>query len=390
MKKKKIAILTSTRAEYGLLSNLMHAIDNDDELELQVIVTGAHLSPEFGLTYRFIEEDGFNITAKVEMLMSSDTAIGITKSMGLCLISASEVLHRCLPDLLLLLGDRYETLAVATAALMQKIPIAHLHGGELSEGAIDDAIRHAITKLSHLHFVAADAYRKRVVQLGENPDNVFNVGAPGLERIHNMSLLNLNELQKKINFQLDGPLNFLLTYHPATLAIDEDTEILTNLFASLDQFPEAKMIITLANADETGRSINRKMTEYAARHPDRAKVFVTLGDLNYLSLLQFVDIVIGNSSSGIVEVPYFHKPSINIGNRQTKRLRASTIIDCSGHGDSIVNAIKKALSPDFQAGLSHPTLQYKQDKTVEKITTIIKQTDLNKLMMKQFYDVSML
>lgn len=387
MKRKKIAVLTSTRAEYGLLSNLMHAIHNDAELELQVIVTGMHLSPEFGLTYRFIEEDGFKITAKIEMLMSSDTAIGITKSMGLCLISASEALHRCAPDLLVLLGDRYETLAVAQAALVQKIPIAHLHGGELSEGAIDDAIRHAITKLSHLHFVAADAYRQRVIQLGENPAMVFNVGAPGLERIKKMSLLDLNELQKKIDFKL-GQLNFLLTYHPVTLAIEEDTDILNNLFAALDQFPEAKIIITLANADEAGRSVNRKMAEYVARHPDRVKAFITLGDLNYLSLLQFVDVVIGNSSSGIVEAPYFHKPTVNIGHRQTKRLRASTIIDCSGHGDTIVNAIKKALSHDFQAGLSHPALPYQPDATVEKMTTIIKKADFKKLMIKQFYDVS--
>lgn len=386
--KKKVAVVTSTRAEYGLLANVMRAIRADDDLELQVIVTGMHLSPEFGLTYRFIEEDGFTITAKVEMLMSSDTAVGITKSMGLCLISVSEVLYECAPDLLLLLGDRFETLAVAQAALMQKIPVAHLHGGELSEGAIDDAIRHAITKLSHLHFVAAEAYRKRVIQLGENPDTVFTVGAPGLERIRKMSLLNLKALQQSIDFEL-GELNFLVTYHPATLTNTHDSEILDNLFASLNQFPQAKIIITLANADEAGRAINQKMTEYVASQSERAKAYITLGDLNYISLLQFVDVVIGNSSSGIVEAPYFRKPTINIGNRQAKRLRASTIIDCSGLSDSIVSGIKKALSKDFKVKLSNPTLQYLPDETTAKITKIIKQTDLKKLIFKQFHDVSM-
>lgn len=383
---KKIAVVSSTRAEYGLLSKLMQRIRDDDELELQVIVTGMHLSPEFGFTYRYIEEDGFDITAKVEMLMSSDTKTGMVKSMGVCLISLSEIFQQTSPDLLILLGDRYETLAVAMAALIQKIPVAHIHGGELSTGALDDAMRHAITKLSHLHFVATEPYRQRVIQLGENPETVFMVGAPGLERIDPSSFIDLKQLQKNIHFEL-GNQNFLLTFHPATLAVEESLTILQNIFASFDHFKEAKILITFANADEKGRAINQAITEYVEKHHQRAKAFVSLGDVNYLSLLQYVDVVIGNSSSGIIEVPYFGKPTVNIGERQAHRLRASSIIDCDGQGESIINAINKAVSLDFKKELAQPYLPYHRDRTAEKITHILKQLDFKKLIYKKFYDL---
>jgi len=386
--KRKIAIITGTRAEYGLLYWLMREIQNDPDLELQIIATAMHLSPEFGLTYRLIENDGFTINAKIEMLLSSDTAVGIVKSMGLCLISMADTLHQLSPDILVLLGDRFESLAVAQAALVQKIPIAHIHGGELSEGAIDDAIRHSITKMSHLHFVAAEPYRKRVIQLGENPENVFNVGAPGLERICKMKLLSKNELQNQLHFSLSS-LNFLVTYHPATLEINENNQVLHALFEALDYFPEAKIIFTKANADEAGRSINKKIDDYVSRHSKRAAAFVTLGELNYLSLLQYVDAVIGNSSSGLIEAPYFHIPTINIGNRQENRLRASTIIDCSGQTQPIIKAIKKALSAKFKKSLKHVTSSYAQDNTSSKIKNIIKNSDLKKLILKHFYEVNM-
>jgi len=261
LQKRKIAIVTGTRAEYGLLYWLMREIKADPDLELQVIATCMHLSPEFGFTYRFIEEDGFSIDAKVEMLLSSDTAIGTAKSIGLCIISFADTLHRLAPDVVVLLGDRFESLAVAQAALVQKIPLAHIHGGELSEGAIDDAIRHSITKMAHLHFVAADPYQKRIIQMGENPENVFNFGAPGLERIARMKLLDRHTLEKNIQFQF-GEANFLVTYLPATITIEENATALSALFKALDAFPQAKIIFTKANADEAGRFVNAKIDEY--------------------------------------------------------------------------------------------------------------------------------
>src|SRR3990167_2599932 len=315
----KIAIVTGTRAEYGLLFCLMKEIQNDPEIELQLIVTGTNLSPEFGSTYQLIEADGFKIDAKVEMLLSTDSAVGITKSVGLGIIGFSDTLQKLSPNILILLGDRFEILAAAQAALIQKIPLAHIHGGELSEGAIDDAIRHCITKMSHLHFVATETYRKRVIQLGEHPERVFNVGAPGLERIANAKLLDRHELEEKLNIQL-GTQNFLITYHPATINPSENEPALTALFSALDHFPRAKLIFTKANSDEMGRLINLQIDQYVLKNNHRAASYITLGDINYLSLLQFVDAVIGNSSSGLIEVPYFHKPTINIGNRQLNRV----------------------------------------------------------------------
>ncbi|EKD71482.1 MAG: UDP-N-acetyl-D-glucosamine 2-epimerase, UDP-hydrolysing [uncultured bacterium] len=388
IKKRKIAVVTGARAEYGLLHWLMREIQEDPELELQVIATGMHLSPEFGLTYQFIEADGFTIDAKVEMLLSSDTAIGTAKSIGLGIIGFTDALAKLIPDMIVLLGDRFEALAVAQAALVQKIPLAHIHGGELSEGAIDDAIRHSITKMSHLHFVAAEPYRKRVIQLGENPERVFNVGAPGLERIERTKLLKRKEWEKKVGFSL-GKINFLVTYLPSTLDTKDDIITLEALFNALDKFPEAKIIFTKANSDELGRLINAKIDEYVSHNAKRAASYVTLGDLNYLSLLQFVDVVIGNSSSGLIEVPYFKKPTINIGNRQSNRLRASSVIDCSGNKNEIVDAIKKALSNEFKKTLENTISSYDQDKTANKIKTIIKNIDLEKILIKRFNDLSM-
>jgi len=384
-KKRKIAVVTGTRAEYGLLYWLMYEIKQDPDLELQVIVTGMHLSPEFGLTYKFVEKDGFKIDAKIEMLLSSDTATGVAKSIGLGIISFTDAFTKLSPDIIVLLGDRFEALAVAQAALVQRIPLAHIHGGELSEGAVDDAMRHAITKMSHLHFVAAEPYRKRVIQLGEDPRRVFNVGAPGLEHIKRRKLLGRKELEEEIGFQL-GKTNFLVTYHPVTLNIKETDKELKNLFLALDQFREAKIIFTKSNSDAAGRLINSKIDEYVSCHLNRATSFVTLGSLNYLSLLQFMDSVIGNSSSGLIEVPYFKKPTVNIGSRQANRLRTSSIIDCVGDENSIVAAIKKAMSNKFKKRIKNVISLYGQDKTSNKIKTIIKKVDLQKILIKNFND----
>ncbi len=386
--KRKIAVVTGTRAEYGLLYWLMSEIKDDPELELQIIVTGMHLSPEFGLTYKYIEQDGFRIDAKVEMLMASDTAVGIAKSMGLGLIGFADTFAILSPDVVVLLGDRFETLTVAQAALVHRIPLAHIHGGELSEGALDDSIRHAVTKMSSLHFVAAESYQKRVIQLGENPKAVFNTGSPGLERITRNKLLSREEWEDKTKIEF-GNLNFLITYHPETLDINETSKTLKALFAALDHFPESKLIFTKANADEAGRYINFQIDEYVARNKDRAVSVVTLGDLNYLSALQFVDIVIGNSSSGLIEVPYFKKPTINIGNRQSNRLKASSVIDCKGETDAITGAINKALSMEFKVVLESTVSLYTQDSTANKIKTIIKNVDLNDVLKKRFYDLQL-
>lgn len=385
-KKRKIAVVTGTRAEYGLLYWLMREIEEDPELELQIVVTGMHLSPEFGLTYKFIEQDGFKIDAKVEMLLSSDSAIGTAKSIGLAIIGFTDAFVRLSPEMIVILGDRFEVLAAAQAALVQKIPLAHIHGGELSEGAIDDAIRHSITKMSHLHFVAAEPYRKRVIQLGENPEKVFNVGTPGLERITKATLLNRDQLEKRIDFSF-GKLNFLVTYLPATLEIQENAAVLQALFDALNHFPDTKIIFTKANADEAGRFINSQIDEYVSRNKNRAISFTTLGDLNYLSLLQFVDVVMGNSSSGLIEVPFFKKPTINIGNRQANRLRASSVIDCQGNLASITAAIKQVLSQNFKQSLRNIISPYTQDKTANKIKTIIKNADLKKIVIKRFHDL---
>ncbi len=383
---RKIAVVTGSRAEYGLLYWLMKAIQADPDLELQVIATGMHLSPEFGLTYQLIEADGFDIHAKVEMLLSSDTAVGTAKSIGLGVIGFSDAFARLAPDIIFLLGDRFEALAVAQVALVQKIPLAHIHGGELSEGAIDDAIRHAITKMAHLHFVAAEPYRKRVLQLGERPESVFNVGAPGLERIKKKKLFSREVLEQSINAKL-GSITFVITYLPATLNIYENATVLQSLFEALDRFPEATLIFSKANADEAGRFVNSRVDEYVLRNAHRATSYATLGDLNYLSLLQFADVVIGNSSSGLIEVPYFKKPTVNIGHRQQGRLRASSVIDCQGDAQDITFAIEKALSPDFQQALRNTDSPYMQDDTASKIISIIKSSDMSKIILKKFNDL---
>jgi UDP-hydrolysing UDP-N-acetyl-D-glucosamine 2-epimerase len=384
--KRKIAVITGSRAEYGLLYLIMKQIQQDPDLELQVIVTCMHLSPEFGLTYRFIEADGFEIAAKIEMLVSSDTAAGIAKSMGLGLISVTDALHRLNPDLIVLLGDRFETLSVAQAALVQRIPLAHVHGGELSEGAMDDSIRHAITKMSHLHFVAAEAYRKRVIQLGEHPATVFNFGAPGLEHMSKTPLHSRAHMETLLQRKL-GKQIFLVTYHPVTLALETTLSGLQNLFASLDKFPEAQVIFTKANADESGRIINQKIEEYAVLRPERVSAYASLGNVNYLSLMQYADVLIGNSSSAIIEAPFFRKPTVNIGSRQNKRLHAETIISCSESEAAITNAISQALSVEFQQSLANAKQFYTKDDTASKVVNQLKTVDLDKIIVKQFYDM---
>ncbi len=385
---RKICVVTGSRAEYGLLCWLMKEIKDDRELDLQIIATGTHLSPEFGLTYKIIEEDGFVIDEKVEMLLSSDTPVGVAKSIGLATIGFAGALDRLKPDILVLLGDRYEILAAAQAALVARIPVAHLHGGESTEGAIDEAVRHSVTKMAHLHFVAAEPYKKRVIQLGEDPDKIFVFGTPGLDSIKKIKLLSRDEFENAINFKL-GKLNFLVTYHPVTLFSRLNHErAMKEIFKALDCFPDAKAIFTKPNSDTGGRIIALLIDEFVSRRPDKYVAFVSLGQLNYLSALKHIDVVIGNSSSGLIEAPAMKKPAVNLGVRQRGRLRASSVIDCAESCESIVMGVEKALSSDFQTKLDEVVSPYGVGDASHRIKELLKKISLEDILLKKFHDLS--
>jgi UDP-hydrolysing UDP-N-acetyl-D-glucosamine 2-epimerase len=325
---KKICVITGSRAEYGLLKGLMKSIHQDPEIVLQLICTNMHLSPEFGLTYKEIEADGFTIDRKVEMLLSSDTSSGTAKSMGLASIGFADAFAELKPDMLILLGDRYEILAAASVALVFNIPIAHIHGGEITEGAYDNSIRHAVTKMSNLHFTSTEEYLKRVLQLGEQAQTVFNVGALGVENITNIKLLNREEFENSIGFKLRSQ-NLMVTFHPVTLDNESSLQQFDNLLQALNYFPEVGLILTYPNSDSDGREIIKRLKVFVKDNNDRAVIFESLGQLRYFSAMQYVNAVVGNSSSGIIEVPSFNIPTLNIGNRQSGRIAASSVINCS-------------------------------------------------------------
>lgn len=386
MKKRKICVVTGTRAEYGLLYWLLKEIQDDPKLELQLIVTGMHLSPEFGLTYQVIEEDGFQINEKIEMLLSSDSPVGVAKSLGLGTIGFAESLERLKPDILVLLGDRFEALAAAQAALILKIPVAHISGGEQSEGAIDELIRHALTKMAHFHFVAGDPYRKRVIQMGEHPDRVMNFGAPALDYLSRMDFLELSDLEKQLGF-LFGPTTFLVTYHPATLDDLDSGTAAEAVFSAIDNFPAAKVLITKPNADAGGRKIMKVIDAYVAKNPNRAAVYPSLGQQRYLSALKHCSVVIGNSSSGIWEAPPLRTATVNVGHRQDGRLKADSIIDCEENVESITAAIRKALSEEFQQTLRLVEPIHGFGNSSERIKDYLKSVDLDEVKPKRFYDL---
>lgn len=384
---KKICIVTGTRAEYGLLKPIIDKVYRSGELELQLVVTGAHLSPEFGMTYREIEDDGYPICSKIEMLLSSDTSVGITKSMGVALIGFADFFGNHKPDMVIILGDRYEMLACASAALAAKIPIAHIGGGEKTEGAIDEAIRHSITKMSLLHFTATDEYRNRVIQLGEQPDMVYNVGALGVENIRNIKLLRKEELERQINFRFSAP-TIMITYHPVTMEMMTSREQFANLLTAIDHHKDISIIFTKANADMDGRIINRMIDEYVEKNSDRCVVYTSLGQLKYLSALQFCDAVAGNSSSGLIEVPSFGIPTIDIGDRQRGRVAARSVIHCGYGVSEIDKALQTALSVEFRSKLREVRNPYEKEGTSCQITEIIKNTFHNGIeMKKKFYDI---
>jgi UDP-N-acetylglucosamine 2-epimerase (non-hydrolysing)/GDP/UDP-N,N'-diacetylbacillosamine 2-epimerase (hydrolysing) len=361
----------------------MKEIQSDPDLELQVIATCMHLSPEFGLTYRTIEEDGFRIDDRVEMLLSSDTAVGVTKSMGLGMIGFADAFNHLRPDIVVVLGDRFEILAAASAAMMARLPLAHISGGEITRGAIDDSIRHAITKMATYHFPAAEVYRERIIRMGEQPANVKNFGCTGLDNLHRLPLLSRENLEKELNFSLAHP-TFLVTYHPATLGSLQPEQALTELLQALDRFPNARVIFTKPNADAGGRLLAQMIDGFGAARPDRVLVVTSLGQVRYLSAMMHCDVVIGNSSSGIVEAPALKKATVNIGDRQDGRLKASSVIDCPEETEAIVSAIKLALSSEFQDLTAKTESLYDDCNASGRIVAFLKQANLSEP--KRFYD----
>lgn len=381
MKKRKICVVTGTRAEYGLLYCLLRELRDSEEFELQVVATGMHLSPEYGLTYRIIEHDGFNINEKVEMLLSSDTGIGVAKSVGLGVIGLAEAFGRLRPDLLIVLGDRYEILAAVQTALFERIPVAHIAGGDVTEGAFDESIRHSITKMSHLHFVTNDIAAARVRQLGENPANIYNVGSPGIDIIHQISLLSKAELETELDFKFRNK-NLLITFHPVTLGNQPSEQQFQNLLAALDELGnEFGLLFTKPNSDPESRKIIALLDEYTSQR-SYAKAYTSLGQLRYLSAISAVDAVVGNSSSGLYEVPSFKKPTVNIGDRQKGRLQASSVINCQPQKEEILKAIRRALELNCENTVN----PYGDGNSSVRIVKILKEIpDYEGLLQKHFF-----
>ena len=384
MRNLKITVFTGTRAEYGLLYWLIKDINEDKMLTLQLLVSGSHLSPEFGLTYNHILDDGFHIDEKVEMLVSSNSPTGTAKSMGLGVLGYADALGRLSPNLIVILGDRYEALAAAQTAMIMRIPIIHLHGGEVSEGANDDAIRHAITKLSNLHATSTDLHRKRVIQLGESPDRVVNVGAMGLDYLQRGDFLTRSGLSASLKFALNKPF-FVVTYHPVTLGDEDPVESFKALLEALEHFHSHQVIITYPNADDGGREIIPLIESYASSNSGRVLAIPSLGQMRYLSSVKYADVVIGNSSSGVIEVPSFNVPTVNIGVRQQGRLAAKSVLHCSATVDGILDAIALAVSRNYKKEDEKILNPYGQGNASIKVIKMIKSFDFSR--MKVFYDL---
>ena len=383
---RKICVVTGTRAEFGLLSHLMKLIENDPDFQLQLIATGMHLSPEFGYTINEIQEEDFKVDKKIEILLSSDTSVGVSKSMGLAQISFAEAYDELKPDLILVLGDRYEILAAVTTAMIARIPVAHLNGGEKTEGAIDESIRHSITKMSHLHFTATEEYRKRVIQMGESPKLVFNVGEVGLDNIFLKKLYSREEFEKSIDFKLRKN-NILITFHPVTLEKGMAIRQFKELLNAVDQLEDTTIIITHSNSDMEGRSLIEMIKAYVALNKDKAIAFPSLGYHRYLSALQYVDVVVGNSSSGIVEAPSFKVATINIGNRQKGRIQASSVINCEPKANEILKAFDLAFSHEFKNQLRDVINPYGKGGSSQKLINVLKKISFSDLLCKEFYDL---
>jgi len=384
--KRKICVVTGTRAEYGLLYWIIKGINDDPDLELQLIVTGMHLSSEFGLTVRDIEKDGFPISEKVDMLLSSDTESAIAISMGIGMIGFSKAYERLQPDVIVVLGDRFEILSAVSAAIPFRIPVAHIHGGESTEGAIDEQIRHAITKMSHMHFTATEIYRSRVVQMGEDPENVFCFGAPGLDSVYQLNLMNEEQLRRELKVPAGRQIG-AVTYHPATLEENSSEMQMEELLDALTVHTDIYWVLTLPNADTNGRAIIRGLEKYVKMNPDNGCLYASLGQLRYLSLLKHAALMVGNSSSGIVEAPSFELPVVNIGTRQSGRVRGDNVIDVECKREDISKGISKALSPEFKHCLHNTRNPYGTGNTSMRIIETLKTIpSLKKLVKKRFFE----
>jgi len=382
---RKICVVTGTRAEYGLLYWLIREIDVDKDLELQIIATGMHLSPEFGNTYQQIEEDGFFINKKVDISLTSDTELAISKSMGLGMIGFADAFDELQSNLIVVLGDRFEIFSAVSSAMIAKIPVAHLHGGEVTEGAFDESIRHSITKMSHLHFAATNKYRNRIIQLGEQPNRVFNVGGLGVDSINKLKLLSKSDFENAIDFKL-GKKNILVTFHPVTLENFTSKVQFQELLNSIDELKNTRIIFTKANSDTDSRVINSMIETYTSVN-DNSIAFTSMGQLNYLSALQFVDAVVGNSSSGLLEAPSFNIATIDIGDRQKGRIKADSVISCLPTQESIGSAFDKAYSEGFQNIVNNTKNPYGNGGASKAVVDIIKNFDLNEILKKTFYDL---
>ena len=386
MSKRKICIVTGSRAEYGLLYWLIKEVEADQDFELQLIVTGSHLSSEFGLTYKEIEKD-FKIEKKIDMHLSSDTSEGISKSMGIAQTSFSKAYNKLKPDIVVVLGDRYEVFSAVSSAMISRIPIAHLHGGEATEGVIDEAIRHSITKMSHLHFTAAKEYSKKVIQLGEEPNKVFNVGGAGIENIKRLKLLKKKDFEKSINFKLNIK-NILVTYHSVTLEDKTSKKSFQELLDTIDELKNTNIIFTKANSDMDGKVINQMIDQYTKKNLEKSIGVTSLGQLNYLSALKYMDFIIGNSSSGLLEAPSFKIGTINIGDRQNGRLKAKSVVDCLPNKKNMKRAIKKIYSNKFQKILKDVQNPYDNGCASKKITKVLKKVKLDKILKKKFFNIN--
>lgn len=379
---KKIAVFTGTRAEYGLLYWVLKGLQQSEQVDLQLLVGGTHLAHEFGHTIDNIENDGFVVTERLDFLLSSDSPQAISRSLALAVISAADCFTRLKPDLLVLLGDRYECLALAQCAMLANIPIAHIHGGEITEGAVDDVIRHAISKMSHLHFTATQAYKQRVIQLGEQPNRVFNFGAPGLDNIDKLALLSKSQLAEEIDFpQLDK--FFLVTYHPETLSLQDAKNSLENLLAVLTDFEEYQLLITFPNADAQGRKLINRLKVFAQQHSTRVKLFGSMGQIKYLSAMKYASLVVGNSSSGIIEAPSLQVATVNIGDRQKGRVAANSVVHCDESSAAIAASIDAAL----QLNLENVVNPYGGEGASDKIVDKLLEVELDTLLSKSFYDI---
>lgn len=386
---RKICFITGTRAEYGLLSRLMKMIQDDQDTQLQIVATNMHLSPKFGNTYQEIENDGFTIDYKVPIIDDNDKddAVTTVKSMAKALAGFADAYNKLKPDLVVVLGDRYEILAAAEAAMIMRIPIAHIHGGEVTEGAFDDAIRHSVTKMSHLHFASTEEYRKRIIQLGEQPDHVFYTGALGIENIKRLHLMNKAEIEKEIGFEIDCN-TILVTYHPVTLGSRTAKDDIDDFISALEEREDLRIIFTMPNSDTGSQFIVEAVNGFVERNHGRAKAFKSLGVVRYLSVMKQVAAVVGNSSSGIVEVPSFGIPTLNIGDRQKGRIQAESTYNCMPDKESVLNGLDKVLSKEFRELASKVHNPYEKANTAEEIFNIISTYPIEQLNQKHFYDIN--